>query len=374
MSQLENNSRNRELKRRLSSAAFSPPSYEVGDLSISAGMLQLADKARQISPRELKLRRKGLNREGTFFYLRKNRFDDMGDERVCYSGVPVPKIATYFGKFDHQKGTADHTRQEADLFSVMIQDTGILHHIVAGDRKAALATMKRHLRGQKWMVRGVAAACVVFGFYLLFATVFGVLFHIPFIGRIAQAGAFALALVIGLPVAMITVIASYLVTHPLVLATVLVTSVTLMVLLRRRGKLSQTALKKDLVEHYGETLDEYKLKELEFLELAQLALSDYEFEDKEKRFLVRWAHKHHWDRDKCKEMLRQAKQLHDAPDTKASSDEHLINLIRLALADGTLTQYEIQSIRRVAKTLGHEDAKIRKLIHRVRQEAASQVA
>jgi len=68
-------------------------------------------------------------------------------------------------------------------------------------------------------------------------------------------------------------------------------------------------------------------------------------------------------------MLTRAQHLSETPGPGVSNDERLLNLIRLALADGSVTQYEIRSIRRAARSLGHNEKAMRKLIDRVRQSA-----
>ncbi len=370
MSSVERNSRNGGVHQTLSSERFVPPEYTVGELPVASDMIEFVDGKEKIARTDLTLTREDLIPEDEYFYLHKHKPKNLGDERISYSGIPVPETATYFGKFDTDQGVADTTHRRTGWINMMIQDSGILHHLVAGDRKVALATMKAHIGRVKWIVRGIGTAAVVLGFFILFATILGVLFHIPIIGRIAESGSFLLALAIGLPLAIITIISSYLVAHPLILVVLVVAIGTVVWLVRRRGKSSQVALKAAVDDQFGHVLDADEMKDFEFLELAQLALSDANFGEEEQKFLCTWAKKHRWSDEKYHDMLAKARQLYDSPDADHSSDTHLMNLVRLALADGSVSPYEIKSIRRAAKSLGYDDSTVHELMNRVRQSVA----
>lgn len=368
MSRLESNSRNSGLKQELTSTRFLPPEYEVGDLSITSEKIEFVDRKESIPGASLTIKHPELEIEGgTHLYLRKGQGDQLGDERVRYSGVPVPETATYFGKFDSQQGVPDTTQQRTGMIHRLIQDTGILHHIVAGDRDVALATMKAHIGRLKWLARGIGTACVVLGFSILFGTVAGVLFHIPIIGRIAEAGSFFLALVLGLPLALLTMTAAYLIAHPIILAIIVIAVTAAFFKLRQRGKSSQAALKYQLDEQHGRILQTSDLKEMEFMELAQLALSESGFSKDEEQFLRLWARKHRWPDSKYEALLAKAKESQTTKDAPTTSEEHVETLIRLALADGSMSQYEMKTIRRAARQNSVDDSKIRELIERALQ-------
>lgn len=366
MSSLESNSRNNSLTQELESRSFLPPDYEVGELKVTSDKIEFVDSNETIAAGSLTLKRSNLEIEGSeHLYLRKNRNDELGDERVSYSGVPVPETATYFGKFESQLGVPDTTHQRTGMINQMIQDSGILHHIVAGDREAALTTMKAHIGRLKWIVRGIGTACVVFGFSILFGTVIGVLFHIPFVGRIAEAGTFLLALAFGLPLAFITMIAAYLIANPIVLAIIVLAVVTVFFKLRQRGRSSQAAMKNQLDKEYGRVLKDSELQELEFIQLAQLASSESGISEDEEKFLRQWARKHRWPDPKFEQLLAKAQAQSESANGDTISqtgEEHLLTLVRLALADGSMSQYEMKSIRRAAKKSGFDDSKIRDLM------------
>ncbi|MCA9201484.1 MAG: hypothetical protein KDA59_00465, partial [Planctomycetales bacterium] len=51
---------------------------------------------------------------------------------------------------------------------------------------------------------------------------------------------------------------------------------------------------------------------------------------------------------------------------ETTNDQHLLNLIRLALADGNVSPYELRSIRKTARRLGYDDSKIAEMMRGVR--------
>ena len=372
MSSVESNSRNSGVTQVLSSTEFYPPEYHVGELIVEKSMIEFVDSYEDISTNSLVLSQAGtqhqLKTQGQYFHLSKGKSDRLGDERVSYIGIPVPPDATYFGKFSSNHGVADTTHQRTGVINQIIQDTGILHHIVAGERDTALATMKAHIKRLKWIVRGIGTLVVMLGVYMFFATIVGFLFHIPVIGRIAETGAFLLAIAIGLPLAFVTIATAYLVGHPLLLAGFAIVVIASILWMYRRGKNSQLAVRSELESEYGRELGDDEIKELEFIELVQVAMSDSKLDDKEDAFLRQWSKKHGWGNQRYDEMIHRAKTA-AASDT-SSGDDHLNNLVRLAMADGKLTSYEMTSIRGVCRRAGYDEETIRQLIERARSVVA----
>lgn len=371
MSHLENNSRNQGIHQQLSSQRFLPDDYAVGALPVQSELIEFVDWEDDIPVSSLMLTHEKLKPEQDFFYLRKGGGDQLGDERVSYDGIPVPAIATYFGKYQSGQGVADQSHRRTGWINAAIQDSGILHYIVGGDRDEALDKMKRYIALVKWIVRGVGTAVLVMGLFIFFSTIFGFLIAIPVIGRIAEAGSFLLALAIGIPFALVAIVSSYLVAHPLLLVILVALIVAGICYLRRRGRDSQAKLKRNLDQRYGHTVGGDEMKDLEFLELAQLALHDSTITVEEDTLLRRWAHKHRWSPDKTDQMINQAKRAYDYPAAEHTTKDHLNTLITLSLADGKLTQYEVSTLRSVAKRLGYDSATISDMINRVRRSASN---
>ena len=373
MSSLENNSRNRSVRQRLKSTQFFPDQFNVGELTIDKKLIEFVDPSRSIDPGTLTLSDAGedlaLQSRVDYFYLEKHAPSKLGDERVHYVGITVPATATYFGKYGSGRGVADQTHRRTGLVNKLIRDSGVLHHIVAGDRSVAISTMKGHIRRLKWFVRGCGTGIVVIGFLIFFSSIVGFLFHLPLIGSVAQAGAFVLSIAVGIPLAMLTMMLGFMASHPVLLVLILGGTVAAIFLLQKRGAESQISLKRTLDREHGHELDSSELTDMEFIELAHLAFSDSKFGSNEEKVLQRWAKKHRWDDAKYQAMIKQAKASIPDDHGKADSGRHLESLIRLAMADGLLSSYEVKVIRQVSQRVGYDSAALQQIIRRVRSEA-----
>lgn len=373
MSSIENNERNRGIRQLLQSGRMLPDQYRVGELSIPSKSIEFVDPNRSISIGELRLtpiaQQLRLQKRGQeYFYLIKSSGDQIGDERVRYSGIPIPSTATYFGKFSEGQGVAHDAHQRTGFINLMIQDSGVLHHIVAGQREAALATMKAYLSRLKWIVRGISTGVTVIGFLFLFGSVARFLFPLPIIGPLAERGAWLLAFLIGIPVAMAAIAISFLASHPLWLAGGITGIALVIYLLRRRGEQTKIALHKGLEQDFGRAIKNEDFEDLEFRELVYLAQSDGEVGEEETAFLSRWGKKHGWTQSESQKRIDDAlAQRLTEPDTDASTEPHLRNLIRLSMADGNLTAFEMHTIRTAARKAGYDSSAITELMQEVRR-------
>jgi len=375
MSRLEGNSRNSGLTQQLSSRTFTPAQYQVGELTVDGARIELVDDAVTIRPADLRITDAALQSQGDYLYLSKGQSDNLGDERVRYTGVPVPSTATYFGKAEAGRGVADTSRARSGMINALIQDTGVLHHIVAGERETALATMAAHISRLQWIVRAAASVAVIVGFNLLFSAMLGFLYSVPVIGGLARSGSFLLSLVFALPLILVTMLSGYLYANPLVLAAIAVLIVAGVFGLSRRKQKTQKAVYRDLETQYGAKLQTLSMKELEFIELAKLVFSDDHLDPKEEAFLRRWARKQRWSDDRFDAMLNRAKELGaGGPPSLNATEEQLKNLIRLALADGDLSRSELHSIQHAAKRLGFDQGRLARLTQQVQQMARSNAA
>ncbi|MBK5970399.1 MULTISPECIES: TMEM43 family protein [Thiorhodovibrio] len=371
MSSVESNSRNNGISQQLSSRTLTPTEYQVGDLTIDGARIEFVDSSVEISPFDLRITNPVLEDRGEYLYLSKGEVDNMGDERIRYTGIRVPTTATYFGKAEAGRGVADTSQARTGMINAIIQDSGILHHIVAGERETALATMAAHISRLKWIVRGAASAVVIIGFNIFFSAMLGFLYSIPLIGGLARSGSFVLSLALGLPLIVVTMLGGYLIANPAVLLAIaaLIGGGTLA--LRKRKKKTQNAVFQQLETQYGPELQTLDIKELEFIELAKLVFSDGKLDPKEEEFLRRWSRKQGWDDGRFLDMLNKAKTMSDSgPPSRTASEEQLKNLIRLALADGHLSRSELNSIQHAAKRLGFDRGRIARITQQVQQMAA----
>ena len=373
MSVVEGNSRNSNVRQTLRSHRYLPPQFDVGELDVDADQIEFVDWHRKIDVNTLALTDKAsklhIEVRGEYLYLEKNKPEDLGDERVSFRGIPVPETATYFGKFQQNRGVAHQAEQKDRFLDALIQDTGVLHHLVIGERSEALGTMKGHIARLKWIVRGAGTLGTVIGFFILFSTFTAFLYQIPLLGDMVQWGVLAISVVLGLVLSLITIAISYLVHHPFVLIGLIIAAALIFFLLRRRTQQTQQSVKHLLDEEFGHELSVQEIKELEFLELARVAMSDRQFDPSEKKYLVQWARKHGWGETKFNEMIARARDSPGFPAETTQSEQHLKNLIRLALADGSLRTYELRSIQLAARDLGYSQAKIQELMRKVRDAA-----
>ena len=77
----------------------------------------------------------------------------LGNERLIYTGMPVPRTATYFGKYNGSSGVPHQAQVKDGWIDGLIGDTGILHHLGAGEREIALSTMNVHITRLNWIGR-----------------------------------------------------------------------------------------------------------------------------------------------------------------------------------------------------------------------------
>ena len=324
---------------------------------MSAEKIEFVDSRVSVTPGPLPKTEAGerLRSEGNYLMLRKGRSDNLGDERISYRAIPVPEKATWFGRFEGKQGVADLSEQRSGFVNSLIQNTGVLHHLVAGERVVALHTMKRHIQRVKWIVRGIGTAVVVFGLLFVFSSVLRFLYGIPLLGRIAETGAFLLALAIGIPLAGITIAIGFVASQPLLLIPIVgavLAVVWLLVRLSRRQQEKGAAVKQELESEYGRTLEDSEMKQMEYREMAgMLASQGGAIGATEAKALDRYAKRSGIKPEERESLLAEVRQ---QPPAGESAESHLRNLIRLAVADAKLTPQEVRSIREAASIAGFE--------------------
>ena len=369
MSSVEGNRRNELVHQTLESGRILPPSYRVSDLEIVSNKIEFVDPKVGVDPGPLTRTdfEKNLRVEGSYLMLRKGQADDLGDERLSYRAIPVPSRATYFGRFEEGgKGVADTTEQRSGIINELIQNSGILHHLVAGEREVALQTMKRHIQRLKWIVRCIGSVLIFFGLLAFFASILRFLYGIPLIGRVAESGAFLLALVIAVPLASITILLGYVAGHPLLLipvVLVLLVAIGFAVRFAKRQRKAGEEIKQQLDSEFGHSLERDEMKQLEYREMAGMLISGgNEIGSAEEKILNRFAKKNGIE-EKTRDSLLE--EVREKPSTGESAETHLQNLIRISVADARLTPQEVRSIREAASLAGYNRQQFRELMNRV---------
>lgn len=100
-----------------------------------------------VSPAGKKLR---LHASGESLFLEKQQSSNLADERVSNESIPFAATTTYFGKLEQRRGVRHQAVKRDGLLDGLPQDTGLLHHLVSGERDVAVKTMQSHLFLMKW--------------------------------------------------------------------------------------------------------------------------------------------------------------------------------------------------------------------------------
>lgn len=360
MSSLQTNDRNKGLKKRLNSKTFAPPKYQISELSVQREDIQFVDSRKAIPPSELSLTRKGRNQglvpEEEYFYLAKaspdgesrHNSEQLGDERISYRGMPVPEVATYFGKWGEGEGVAHKVAVDDGFVSSIIQDRGILHHLVAGSRESALVTVKEHLARLKMIVRIVGVVLCTIGGGILFASLTRVLVFIPVIGPYINQITGWLGMLIGFLLGGITLGLAYLTSKPLILVGLLAMFLGAMYYVWKNAAKKRQRIQVNVAKNLGHAPSDSELKELEFIQLWQLANSSGSIGSAEQSRLDQLSAKNGWSPEKIAELTNRAWQER----AHTNDREKLEALIRYSLADGKIDNKELKSLESAAGWIG----------------------
>lgn len=371
MSYLQSNDRNKGLKKRLNSKTFAPPNYQISELSVQRKDIQFVDPGKAIPPSGLSLTRKGRNQglvpEEKYFYLAKGSPDggarqeseQLGDERLSYRGMPVPEVATYFGKWAEGEGVAHKVEVDDGIVSGIIQDRGILHHLVAGSRETALATVKEHLARLKMIVRIVGLVLCTIGGGILFASLTRLLVFIPVIGSYINQITGWLGMLIGFLLGVVTLGLAYLTSKPLILAGLLAVFLGGMYFLWKNAAKKRRRIQANVAKNLGHAPSESELKELEFIQLWQLANGSGSIGGAEQRRLDQLAAKNGWSPEKIAELTNRAWQER----AHTNDREKLEALICYSLADGKIDSKELKSLESAAGWIGMNKKDLRYMMN-----------
>ena len=363
-SYLESNSRNSGVVQQLDSRTIQLDEYMVGDWNVDGDRLDFIDSRESIPPSELTLSVDGreleLRPEAEYFFLRKGAPKELGDERVSYSGIPAPATATYFGLLQADRGVPHVAEVKTGWVDALIGDTGLLHHLSAGDREVALQAMKADLARVKWLVRILGTLGTIIAYLIFFSGFFRFLMYVPLIGRIAELGILLASLALGLVTAFLTIVTSYVIHHPLILVVILMAVVALVLYSRRRGRRVQAGAREALAREIGHPLSERELAERQFVGMARVAMADPTLDKKEEKFLHKWAGQRGLSEDDVARLLASAEQ--DTAEQGFGREQNLAMLIQLALADGDVSAYELKKLFQAGKQLGHSPKEVRMMV------------
>jgi hypothetical protein len=346
-STVESNSRNSGIVQRLSGGSLYPPKYQVDEMEVSVERIHLVDLFASIPVDRLPLSdsgtRLGLERSSGHLYLRQSpNASSAGDERLSYTGVKAEPQATYFGVIEEGVGVGKQFELRESFISALIQNDGILHHLVNGDRDEALATVRLDFVFTKWLVRVVGTLGMIVGFGLLFRRFASLLYRFRSLRGLVRVGVFALGLAVGLPLALAVMASSMVIHSPLAAAVPMALAV---------GGSERS-------EGGPGEIDSVAAIEDTFSTLAALALVEGGLDPKEQKFLTKWG------RRKGIEEVRMAELLSDAQEgaPEATSRENLELLVYMALVDGVLSARESSVLEGLGKKLGISPAELMDIV------------
>lgn len=358
MSSLESNSRNKGLRKELRSKTFKPGEYQVGELKIQPHEIQFVDDHETILPESLQLTAKGRSKQlairGDYFYHSKSGSPgstQLGDERLSFSAIPIPQIATYFGKWNSQSesGIKHQAEVKEGIIANLIGDHGILHHLVAGERITALATIKGHIERLKKIVRIIGLIAATVGGGIFFSGLTKFLLFIPVVGNAINTITGWIGMLLGFLIGVFTIALAFFSSHPsIMLFLVFVIGVGLYFLKNNAHKKRQR-LREHLREELGYSPSDQELKELEYIKLRQLFASDGDISQSEQKRLDQWAKRNRFSSHKVDTLIQRASE---ASNEQTDRVENLKTLIRFCLADGGIDKQEFKTLRQAAAFIG----------------------
>ena len=201
------------------------------------------------------------------------------------------------------------------IISRIIANDGLLHHLVNGEREAALEKIREDLVRKTWLVRILGTVAIVIGFLVLFGAFMTLLRRIPLIGGLVDIGVTAIATVLGLSLSLIVILASLVFHHPLTVALPLALVVAAVVWFvrssRSAGRNAQRVLARKIAGRREVGLEpapppsspldalppppepisaasRSELIEQTFTNLVLLAMTEGELHRRERRFLTSW--------------------------------------------------------------------------------------
>ncbi len=339
MSSVQDNSRNSDITQTLRSGSLLAKAYTLGELTIDQKDLHFVDKKQPIQPTDWPRTQEAnhLVAEDRYLMHYPDSMDDLGSERLSWQGIPLAPKLTYFGNFSGTQAVADRTEQRDGFITSLIGDSGLLHHLVSGERNAALSTMKSHLAFRSRLTRGIGSAAMVLGFLLLLAPIRKLLSSIPLIGPLANAGIFVVALTLGLGLSAIVIVTGFFFSQPWLLALVLIGLIALLLIAFQRRR-QQANLQKVVVAEQAQMGDG-----------SNPSLSDQRAEQ------LQTFRKNSY-----------ASPMPSSPDRDSPNPEPTLkSLIRLALADQHIDRKEMQEIRAAAKDAGIKPKNFRRFMQEV---------
>lgn len=369
---------NNEVTQRLRSGTARLDRVVIGETTVEPAKLKLIDDDQALDLTSLSLSTEavelGLVRAGHQLVSRAQAPDNpkLGDERVSYRAIPTAATGTYFGSIRDGNGRPLDFEIERSIISGLIGNDGLFHYLVNGERAEAIQKMKASISALKWRVRGFGILAVIGGIYVALSAVASLLYMIPVIGDLANGAALVVSGVVGGTVGLLVILSSALFHHPIALVIPLGGLAAVALYLRSlKGRAAAGARRRRAgasragTSAPGESSrDPFADRDQAALEaLVHVAMSNGDISKRERSFLDRWADAAAIDQDTLEQMI----EAEAAGDTthELAGREDLVDLIELALADGSLSSKEIKLLRRMAASIDIGARDFRDLVREV---------
>jgi hypothetical protein len=409
-SRLEKNSRNSGLQQKLSSRDLYPSHYILGDMRITEDRIHFVDSPVRISVKSLELTNKArslkLRRSG-ILYLANGKPNKLGDERVRYKGIPNAPTATYFGVISDGTGVGKKLENVTGEISSLIRNDGILHHLVNGEREAALVKMNNDFRRIVWLTRIGGILAIIGGIYLFFRSFLSLFYRIPLLRGLANLGAFVTSLVVGILIALIVIFTSLMTHNPFSIALPLIIVFAIVAYFIFRSKTTKkqaNRILKDRLSNFPPplptphlTLDSKltprfktiqgstetmttaassaagspqipnnNLIEQTFLQLATMIHAEGGLKKKENKLMTKWGNKNNVSKQRMRELFDEAEKgdIQSCP----AKREDLELLVMMALVDGELSAGEWNLLVKFSAQMGLSVLDVRNIIRGIESD------
>ncbi|MDH5784860.1 MAG: TMEM43 family protein [Chromatiales bacterium] len=402
-SYLESNSRNRGLRKELTSTTLYPEKYLLGGMEIATARIHFVDAFNAVSESTLTLSEKahktGIVKQNGYLYLAKGREDNLGDERISYTGIPNSERASYFGVIENEVGIGRQFEENTGIISTIIANDGILHHLVNGEREESLIKIEEDFKTTMWVTRIGGTLAVIVGFAIFLGSFLSLLFRIPLIGGMIKNSVFIVSVVLGVSVSLIVIFLS-MAMHNLFSITLPVIVVVIgVVYVMRRSKTTGENAKRELSSRLAKTIrkessgtidadiksgvasdskraghresdeEEFILEdntqaqdiiERTFLHMIAMGVADGGLKKQENKMLIDWGGSNGLSKSSMKQLFEQVKS--GSNNAKDASREDLELMACMALVDGEISRGEWVLLTKLAKKVNVTMSELRGII------------
>ena len=286
----------------------------------------------------------------------------LGDERLSFSAIAVPEVATYFGKWNGQNAVKHQAEIKDGFIPNIINDKGILHHVVAGERVSALVTIENHIKRIKNIVRIVGLIAAAIGGGLFFSGLTKFLLFIPVLGAAISTVSGWIGMALGFLVGVFTIALAFFSSNPMIMIVLMLFICVGVYFLKNNANKKRQIIKEHLSKELGYSPADQELKELEYIKLWQLLSRNGNISQSEQKRLDRWIKRTGFPSHKVDELTQRAREELTQQTNRVKS---LKELIKFTLADGAIDKKELKTLKQAASFIGLDGRELSRLINQV---------